>query len=151
MKVCGVLEVGPAYWSIFGFDMVTTESAIYFSCEMGLPIYEYVKSCISGEEELERDFNVLEESLILLHSLKLTHNDIKTANIVYSKTFRKLVLIDYGLSDVSGVELGFMKMEHRKGSIDYCCEDMRRLFFGSLAEGMVDMYYNDAVGLYKSK
>jgi hypothetical protein len=46
MKLCGVLGVGPAYWPVFGFDIVTTESAIYFSCEMGLPIYEYVKTCI---------------------------------------------------------------------------------------------------------
>ncbi len=50
MKLCGVLGVGPAYWPVFGFDIVTTESAIYFSCEMGLPIYEYVKTCISNEQ-----------------------------------------------------------------------------------------------------
>jgi tRNA A-37 threonylcarbamoyl transferase component Bud32 len=99
---------------------------------------------------LERDFERLEESLILLHILKINHNDIKTNNIVYSENFKKLVLLDFGLSEVNDVGLGYMKLELPKGSIDYCCDDMKKLFFDNFSQGLVDLYYNDMIALEKS-
>jgi hypothetical protein len=32
MKLSSVLEIGPAFQNLFGFDLVTTETDIYFSC-----------------------------------------------------------------------------------------------------------------------
>jgi tRNA A-37 threonylcarbamoyl transferase component Bud32 len=45
-----------------------------------------------------------------MHSLNITHNDLKTDNIVYSPSLDKLVFIDFGLSEVNIQKLGQMKL-----------------------------------------
>ena len=41
---------------------------------------------------------MLGTSLKLMHSLKIIHGDIKIANIMWSKTYKKNVFVDFGLS-----------------------------------------------------
>jgi serine/threonine protein kinase len=41
-----------------------------------------------------------------MHQLNITHNDIKPANIVYSPKFKKLVFIDFGLSQINLQKIG---------------------------------------------
>jgi serine/threonine protein kinase len=35
-----------------------------------------------------------------MHMLQIVHRDIKTSNILYSPTYKKLVFIDFGCTDV---------------------------------------------------
>lgn len=44
------------------------------------------------------NINSITESLKLLHSVKIIHGDVKNINILWSPTFSKFVLIDFGLS-----------------------------------------------------
>lgn len=44
-----------------------------------------------------------------MHSLNITHNDIKPENIVFSPSLNKLVFIDFGMSEVNIQKLGQMK------------------------------------------
>lgn len=46
-------------------------------------------------------FEELEISLLLMHKMNITHNDIKPQNIVYSPSLKKLVFIDFGLSEIN--------------------------------------------------
>jgi serine/threonine protein kinase len=55
-----------------------------------------------------------------MHSLNLVHYDIKPQNIAYSYSFRKWVLIDFGLSAYSTTKPGFLKDILFKGSFHYC-------------------------------
>lgn len=61
-----------------------------------------------------------------------------------------MVLLDFGLSDVNSLDIGYIKLEKPKGSIEYCCDDMKKLFFDNFSEGLVDLYYNDIIALTKS-
>lgn len=71
---------------------------------------------------------------------------------MFSPSLKKLVFIDFGLSEVKSLNLGLMKEESPKGSFYYCCEDMKSILLNSKKEkGYVDIYYNDFVGLIKSK
>lgn len=45
-----------------------------------------------------------------MHSFKITHNDLKPDNIIYSPSLNKLVFIDFGLSEVNIQKLGQMKL-----------------------------------------
>ena len=45
-----------------------------------------------------------------MHKFGINHNDIKPANIVYSVSLGKLVFIDFGLSDINSVPLGYMQI-----------------------------------------
>jgi serine/threonine protein kinase len=48
--------------------------------------------------------------LHLMHQLGITHNDVKPNNILFSSTLKKLVFIDFGLSDVNIQPQGQMKL-----------------------------------------
>lgn len=41
-----------------------------------------------------------------MHSLNITHNDIKPENLIYSPELQKLVFIDFGLSEVNPQKVG---------------------------------------------
>jgi tRNA A-37 threonylcarbamoyl transferase component Bud32 len=41
-----------------------------------------------------------------MHKINITHNDIKPQNIVYSNSLKKLVFIDFGLSEFNRQILG---------------------------------------------
>lgn len=85
----------------------------------------------------------LKQSMSLLHKLNITHNDIKPENIIFSPSLNRLVFIDFGLSQSHQQPVGYMKMESGKGSLHYCCDDMKKLMLANNAAGYVDMYYND--------
>ncbi len=36
--------------------------------------------------------------MIIMHKLKIIHKDIKSANLLFSKKYKKYVLCDFGLS-----------------------------------------------------
>jgi serine/threonine protein kinase len=40
----------------------------------------------------------IKESLLGMHSLQITHRDVKLDNCLYSPTFKKFVLVDFGIS-----------------------------------------------------
>lgn len=83
-----------------------------------------MKTC-ETPEKFTKAFEKLEESMLLLHKNSFTHNDIKPDNIVYSPTLKSLVFIDYGLTTSNVQHLGLMKVETAKGSISYCCNEMK--------------------------
>jgi serine/threonine protein kinase len=41
-----------------------------------------------------------------MHQLNMTHNDIKPDNIVYSSKLKKLVFIDFGMSEINRQKIG---------------------------------------------
>lgn len=44
-----------------------------------------------------------------MHKLNITHNDIKPENIIFSPSLKKLVFIDFGLSQANYHSIGYMK------------------------------------------
>lgn len=85
-----------------------------------------------------------------MHGLNICHNDIKPSNIVYSENLEKLVYIDFGFTEVRIESLGSMGRCFARGTMEYCCDEMKKLFM-TTGEGFVDIYYNDFICLEKSK
>ncbi len=44
----------------------------------------------------------------MMHIMQIIHKDIKPANIIYSKTYNKVVLIDYGISHIVKQQQGYL-------------------------------------------
>lgn len=44
MKMLSVLEIAPPLQNIFGFDLVTTDSGVYFSTQKGVPLDKVLES-----------------------------------------------------------------------------------------------------------
>ena len=82
------LEVGPKIIKNHSFDFILFKDCIEFHIEKCSPI---------KSETLDKDIKV---SLLKMHFLRFVHSDIKPANIMYSKTFKKNVLIDFGISEM---------------------------------------------------
>ena len=122
------LNIGMPTENIFGFDIVTTEKYIMFSMKKGWSIEEYLAKKIGDfqvNSVIEHAFKDLGQALYLMHMLNICHNDIKPANILYNPSKKKLVFIDFGLSEVKEEEIGQLNYTHGKGSLIYCCSQMR--------------------------
>lgn len=59
-----------------------------------------------------------------MHMLQIVHRDIKPSNIMYSPTFLKYVLIDFGCTDILGESLGKFSLTKFTGSTGYCSDQM---------------------------
>lgn len=68
----------------------------------------------------EKDIESLKTKLNMLHYFRLVHMDIKPENIMFSKTYEKLVFIDFGFSRVVNEEKGYKTKTQFHGSIRYC-------------------------------
>jgi serine/threonine protein kinase len=92
------------------------------------------------------DENQLYENMTIMHALHLMHSDIKPENIMYSPHYKKLVFVDFGLSTIVSEELGGQSRTKFRGSVNFCCLDMAKLF-SKRKNGFVDLYYNDLYAL----
>jgi len=59
---------------------------------------------------MDDKINELKSSLFYFHSLNFVHNDIKPANVMYSRRIDKLVFIDFGLSKYLLKPIGYKKL-----------------------------------------
>ena len=80
--------------------------------------------------------------------LKIVHRDIKPSNIMYSPTFQKNVLIDFGCSLGSKETIGQKKMTNFAGATAFCSHEMFTLL--TIKYGFVDLYFNDIFSLKQS-
>ncbi len=55
-----------------------------------------------------------------MHLLQIVHCDIKPENIMYSQTFGKNVLLDYGLTDIINQKWGKKTLTKFKGTYRFC-------------------------------
>ena len=81
-----------------------------------------------------------------MHSLSILHRDIKPENIMYSPSYGKYVLIDFGMSEYTHERPGGKIFTGFAGTYSYCSEEMKKLFT-SHERSYVDLYFNDAYGL----
>ena len=84
-----------------------------------------------------------------MHSLSILHRDIKPTNIMYSPSYGKYVLIDFGISKYTNERPGEKMFTSFAGTYSYCSEEMKRLFTHHYSS-YVDLYFNDAYGLETS-
>jgi serine/threonine protein kinase len=61
-------------------------------------------------------------SLKKIHEFQIAHMDIKTENVLYCKSLKKLVFIDFGFAEVVKYRLGYMGKQNFKGSLFYCSD-----------------------------
>lgn len=69
---------------------------------------------------------------------------------MYSPYYKKLVFIDYNLSEIINVTLGEKIVMNLKGTIDYCYSDMVKMFNKKLSAALIDPYYCDLYALNKT-
>ncbi len=81
-----------------------------------------------------------------MHSLSILHRDIKPSNIMYSPSYGKYVLIDFGISKYTNERPGEKMFTSFAGTYSYCSEEMKKLFTHHECS-YVDLYFNDAYGL----
>jgi serine/threonine protein kinase len=65
-------------------------------------------------------------NLATIHSLQIIHFDIKPQNIMYSKSFKKTVLIDFGLSKMISEKVGKLTyVPSFRGTYIYSSNEMK--------------------------
>lgn len=69
---------------------------------------------------------------------------------MWSKTLKKPVLIDFGLSNVVKEVIGEESFTHYFGTYSHCLPEMKDLLLKK-SFGYVDFYYNDVHGLLRSQ
>ena len=77
-----------------------------------------------------------------MHSLHITHGNIKPDNIMFSPSLKKFVFVDFGVSRIIKEEKGEKTMSGCFGTPQYWSEDMLILNMTN-KEGEVDLYKND--------
>ena len=48
-----------------------------------------------------------------MHTFNIIHKDIKRSNILYSASFKKFVLTDFGISHVVPEKIGYLSKTYR--------------------------------------
>ena len=85
--------------------------------------------------------------MVTLHRNRVVHMDIKPDNVIFSPTFKKVVFIDYGFSEIIEEEVGFKTLTAFQGSPQFISREMMTLFGkGDSIKDYVDLYFNDLVG-----
>lgn len=79
-----------------------------------------------------------------MHKLKIIHFDIKPDNIMWSPTFKKAVLIDFGLSEIVSIDVGQKMKTHFRGTLNLCSVEMIQTFYSN-HKISIDVYNNDIV------
>jgi serine/threonine protein kinase len=93
--VAFALGIGPKIELMFGFDMICYQNCSFFFMEQCKAINgKYIP------QSLEEVLTQIKQSLKLMHSLKIIHNDIKSENIMYSPHHKKVVFIDFGITQL---------------------------------------------------
>ena len=105
------------------------------------------KLLLEVAEQMEKDCL---RNLNILHSFHLLHKDIKPENIGYNRKKNQFVFLDFGFMNIHKEEAGELSSTHYIGTPSYSSEEMNKLFLLS-SKGYADLYYNDLVGLKKSK
>jgi hypothetical protein len=65
---------------------------------------------------------------------------------MYSLKLKKLVLIDFGISNVINENVGEKTMTNFIGTFEYSTEEMKKLFFSKETQP-IDLYWNDVYSL----
>ena len=96
------------------------------------------------------------ESLIIslgnMHRFEIIHMDINPENIMWSRSKRKPVFIDFEFSDIIKEEPGYKTLTSFHGTPLFISADMLKLFqYDSSKEAYVDLYYNDLVALFSTR
>lgn len=94
--ICSALGIGSKTMRPFGFHILCFKNCVEFymeKCEMNLPKQKF-------------DHERLSYCLRKMHTYNLIHKDIKPANVLFSNTTNRLVLIDFGLSHAVREVLG---------------------------------------------
>ena len=79
-----------------------------------------------------------------MHCLKICHIDIKPANIMYSHSFKKTVMIDFGMSELLKDDHNHLLLTSFPGSYNYASPPMLRLLQCHKI-GYVNFYFNDII------
>lgn len=74
---------------------------------------------------------------------------MKSANILWSPSWEKYALVDFGLSRVVAENVGYRTLTRYLGTYRYTSPEMKKLFILKTLS-KVDLYYNDIHGLMKS-
>ena len=74
------------------------------------------------------------------------HQDIKPENIMFSPSLKRLVFIDFGLSELVKENPGTKSWTLFSGSLNYCSKEMKSCF-NKKTSNQVDLYYNDLCAL----
>ena len=82
--------------------------------------------------------------------MNYVHNDITPSNIMFSPTFKKLIFIDYGFSDLIAEPIGYKTFTGFQGTPNFVSKDMLNLFSVDDKKDYIDLYYNDLVPLQNS-
>lgn len=97
------------------FDIVVYSNAIQFQLEQCGP---------APKEEAVRFDKEMKENLAKLHYLKLIHKDIKPANIVWSKAFKKFVFSDFAIAQFVSEPRNEKTSTCREGTLGYMSPEM---------------------------
>lgn len=119
-KICSILKIGPKVGSpSHGFDMVCFNDCIDYYMEKCQP-------CVSPPEgyPLRKVERRLKYCVRVMHILKIMHKDIKPANILYSNSWKDLVLTDFGVSTPIAEELGQKTKTYGEGTPNYMSPEM---------------------------
>ena len=57
-----------------------------------------------------------------MHMLQIVHRDIKPGNLMYSKTFKRNVFIDFGCTEVLDAKIGETCHANFVGTTAFCSE-----------------------------
>jgi hypothetical protein len=65
---------------------------------------------------------------------------------MYSRSTKKLLFIDFGLSEYISTPIGYKKSTKFIGTFQFSSPEMQKLLFYN-ETGLIDLYYNDAYSL----
>ena len=68
----------------------------------------------------ENELEAMSEDLLMMHSFRIIHGDIKFENIMWSPTYKKNVFIDFGLSKFLKEKIGELTKTYYFGTYKYC-------------------------------
>ena len=66
-----------------------------------------------------------------MHELNIFHLDIKTDNLMFSPKQKKIVFIDYNLSEILSVKKGNKTLLGFRGTLEYCHSSMLNVFYST--------------------
>jgi serine/threonine protein kinase len=87
----------------------------------------------------------------MLHRYQIVHGDVNCSNLMFSPTFGKNVLIDFGFSEGLKEECGYKTFTSFRGTPKYVSPEMLKLFSIECKLSFVDLYYNDLVCFHNAR
>lgn len=140
-KICSILRIGPRVGRASPFfDLVCFNDGVEYymeKCSHGV--------CAGEPYSAERLCRRLKYCVRVMHLLRLVHNDVKPANILFSETCGDFVLADFGITAAVLEEQGLKSETYRQGTPRYMSPEVQAIRKGQSA--FADLYYNDMWGL----